>query len=359
MWSGMTSTVLAVGMLVAQGLPARAAGEPESCPPVAGMQSLCGPVNAEDFAPVPGSSLIVASGMVYPQGALYVLEPDAGRWRSIAPGEIRVAPDRRLFPGCAPPDFSTLVPHGLELGRFGGRQTLFVVNHGGRESIEAFEIAASGASLALTWRGCILAPEGTSPNALALLPDGGLAVSNMMNPRLPQAQEAYVHGKLTGNVLLWRPPGHPRAGWLDMPDSVMSGPNGIAASPDGRWLYVNDWGRSQLVRLSRANPAEQPLRVDLPFHPDNTRWAPDGTLLVAGQYVDLAQLGECLKTLCAQPFGVVRVDPATMRVEPLMRFHDVQFGSGTVALQVGSELWIGSYAARRIGRFPLAASASR
>src|SRR5262249_49399912 len=143
---------------------------------------------------------------VYPKGALYVLEPAAGSWRAVAPAEIRVAPDQRRFPGCAPPDFASLVPHGLEIGPFDGRQTLFVVNHGGRESIEAFELAATGAALSLTWRGCILAPEGTSPNALALLPDGGLAVSNMMNPHQPQGQDAYVHGQLTGNVLLWRPP---------------------------------------------------------------------------------------------------------------------------------------------------------
>lgn len=354
---GLTAAVLAIGLLTSQA-SAPAAGPAEACAPVSGMQSLCGPVNAEDFAPLPGSSLIIASGMIYPRGALYVLDSSARNWRAVAPAEIRVAPDRNRFAGCPAPDFAALVPHGLALGPDGGRQTLFVVNHGGRESIEAFEVASAGASLTLTWRGCILAPEGSSPNALALLPDGGLAVSNMVNPRQPQAQDAYVHGKLTGNVLQWRPPGHPHAGWSDIPDSVMSGPNGIVASPDGRWLYVNDWGHSQLVRLSRRNPAEPPLRVDLPFHPDNTRWAPEGTLLVAGQFVDLAQLAECMKTLCAQPFGVARVDPATMRSEVLLRFRDPQFGSGTVALQVGSELWIGSYAAGRIGRFPLGAAAS-
>jgi hypothetical protein len=79
--------------------------------------------------------------------------------------------------------------------------------------------------------------------------------------------------------------------------------------------------------------------VPLGFRVDNIRWAADGTLLGAGQGG-----GATI---------VVKVDPKTLRVREVVRHPDTPaFGAGTVAVEVGKELWVGSYRGDRLAIFP-------
>ena len=50
----------------------------------------------------------------------------------------------------------------------------------------------------------------------------------------------------------------------------------------------------------------------------------------------------------------VKVDPATLKFQELVRNPDIQgFGVTTVAIQIGKELWLGSVRGDRIAIFPL------
>ena len=83
--------------------------------------------------------------------------------------------------------------------------------------------------------------------------------------------------------------------------------------------------------------------VQLDFRADNVRWAPDGSLLVTGQ-------GGTGQT---QTTRIVKINPDTLRVtEVLTRPTTPEFGAGTVATQIGKELWIGSYRGDRLAVVP-------
>ena len=60
----------------------------------------------------------------------------------------------------------------------GETHTLYVVGHGGQEAVEVFRLDASGAAPTFTWVGCVVAPDMVGLNSVAVLPDGGFAVTN-------------------------------------------------------------------------------------------------------------------------------------------------------------------------------------
>jgi sugar lactone lactonase YvrE len=126
--------------------------------------------------------------------------------------------------------------------------------------------------------------------------------------------------------------------------SMASAPNGLEISKDGKWFYVAAWGSQSFFRLSRGETPPKRDTVPLGFRADNVRWAPDGSLLIAGQG----------GTGPMQTTNVVKIDPNTLRVTEIVRHPNSQeFGAGTVALQVGKELWVGSFRGDRIARFPV------
>ncbi len=82
------------------------------------------------------------------------------------------------------------------------------------------------------------------------------------------------------------------------------------------------WGSQSFIRLSRG--ASPPKREEIPlgFRIDNIHWTKDGKLLGAGQV--------------GQDWRVVKIDPATLKVEQIYAQNDMPaFGGGTVALEVG------------------------
>ena len=143
-------------------------------------------------------------------------------------------------------------------------------------------------------------------------------------------------------------------GWKKVPGSESPGPNGIEASEDGRWLYVNLWSGANVTRLSRGQTPVEKEVVDLSFYPDNIRWQADGSLLVAWQR-GLRPDGilECLTTMCTEmSSNVARIDPQTMEVQEIVDYLANEiFFTATAALQVGDEIWIGSMRGDRIARY--------
>jgi len=316
-------------------LPATAA-----CDPDGEVQFLCGPKSPEDLLGVPGSPFVLVSSMEN-EGHIYVADTRDHTTTALFPSETAESElDSETYADCPGPPSSLFRPHGLGL-RPGddGHHTVYVVGHGGREAIEVFALDATGSHPTLTWVGCVVAPQGVSLNSVTALPDGAFAVTNF--------------NMVAGELWEWQP----ASGWSKVPGSSMAGPNGLESSPDGQWFYIGGWGAESLVRLSRGQDPVAKDAVPVGFHIDNVRWSPDGSLLVAGQAADsVAAIGGCLGGAGCEGVStrVARVDPDELTVEQLIDYpsNDLLI-LGTVALQVGDEIWVGAIAGGdRIGRFP-------
>lgn len=310
------------------------------CDPDGGVEFVCGPVNPEDLAAVPESPWVVVSSMA-DEGRLYATDARDGTSRPIYPAATS-APrhDTAAYGACPGPDTSGFRPHGLGLRPGGdGLHTLYVVRHGAREAVEVFELDARGAEPAVTWVGCAVAPDGVGLNSVSALPDGGFVATNFQ--------------RSAGELWEWRP----GAGWTEVPGSATAGPNGVEASPDGRWLYVGGWGTRSLIRLSRGRTPPVVDAVEVGFHVDNVHWAPDGTLLAAGHAGSgpdsiFACLGE---GACGGVTSrVAKILPDSLATEEIVRYpSNEHVVLGTAAIQVGDEIWVGGVGGgERIGRFP-------
>ena len=326
----------------------------QTCDPDGDVQFVCGPVNSEDLVPVPDSAWIMVSGMET-DGHLYATDSrDHSSVVLFPSGAIQQRHNTAMYGAC--PGFVTegFRPHGLSL-RPGQRgvHTLYVVRHGSRESVEVFELDVRGATPALTWIGCVVSPDTVNGNAVAALPDGGIALTNFTRRGDPTVMDSLRAGETTGEVWEW----HPGSGWAVVPGSETSGPNGLEVSPDGQWFYLGVWGSESFVRLSRGQTPVTKEAVELGFHIDNLRWAPDGSLFAAGQGGSAeAVLTDCLgQQQCSEvTLNVAKVNPETLESTELIRYPSSKLViAGTAAIQVGDEIWVGAVGGGdRIARFP-------
>jgi hypothetical protein len=323
------------------------AADASSCAPVGGLSFVCGVTNVEDLVRVPetrwliGSSMRQARAAATPGAALYLIDT-VGKTVSTAVIAIEPAKDGP-FAGCPAPDPTRLGTHGLELrAGEGGMHTLYVINHGGRESLEVFRVDARGATPTIAWTGCLMMPPNTWANSVAALPGGALAISKFADLDT-LSMEPVFRREITGVTYIWKP----GAGFSELPGARLSGNNGLVASEDGKWLWVNDTGRQQVVRFA-VDGSAPPAYAEVGFNPDNLRWAPDGAMLVAGQIIPK---GGSLAAL--NGWGVARIDPKSMGVTPVMTEPGrPEFSNGTVALQVGKTLWLGNFRGDRIAYVP-------
>ena len=271
-------------------------------------------------------------------------------------GPVRNAVWRSCAGACpGSPDPGRFVTHGLAL-RPGAdsRSTLYVVGHGEREAIEVFDVDASGETPVLTWRGCVLTPDGMAANSVAALADGSLLVTIPLLTDVPIAEA--MMGVDTGGVFRWSPGD---AALVPVQGTQLPYANGIEVSADGREFYVASSGLFHVTAYSNTDPAEVLRRTaEFGFVPDNLHWGADGRLITAGLDLHGTACGEFERSLefsleafaaCPRPFTVVAIDPATMQVEVLATGPaNPKFSNITMALEVDDELWIGSFASDRI-----------
>ena len=216
-----------------------------------------------------------------------------------------------------------------------------MVHHGNRESIEIFELDARPKPPVLTWIGCAIAPDPIGLNSVVGLPDGGFVTTNF-SPRTSdaEARTRMMAGENNGELWEW----HPGQEWKIVPGSESAGANGLEISNDGKWLYIGEWGKQAVVRLSRGLTPVKRDAVPVGFRVDNVRWAPDHTLLAAGQG----------GTAPSQTSNVAKVNPNSLKVEQLVSqpYGDV-LTAGTVAIQIDKDLWVGSVRGDRLVIFPV------
>ena len=330
-----------------------------TCESLGKARPVCKFQNPEDLVVLPGDEAILVSEYGAMQGgkagSLSLLSVATEEKKPLfrggdAKGQTALWGDAAC-PGPPGPEFS---PHGIHLAkRSDGALQLLAVQHGGRESVEFFEVLGAGMNAHVVWRGCALAPEDAWLNSVAALPEGGFLTTHML-PR-SAGFEALVDSftdpeSVLGNVYEWQPD----HGYSVMPNTKTLLPNGIEVSPDGTKIFLNASGAGEVWRMNRST-GEIEARAAVPSL-DNARWAPDGRLLVASLLSDTADFAICTNLesgACPLEFQIVAVDPETMETEVLYRGGGPPKGAGTVGLQVGNELFIGSFAGDRVLRVAL------
>jgi hypothetical protein len=345
---------LAVAALSAPG-PGAALAQDASCPADGDLGYVCGINNPEDLLRVEGTPFVLTGNYGTPadhdRGGFYSVDTRTRAVRDL-PLDFSAPPVDEYSSCPGPPNAELFSSHGIDMkreGPAGADRTVYAVNHGGRQSIEVFRLQADSAELRLSWIGCVLLPEAYEANSVAALPTGGFVTTV---PTRSQAELLNAGlGQPTGIVLRWSRTG----GWQPLDAVRLSLPNGILASPDGAWLYIAGYTEQSVAKVSLATGAT--TKVEVPFNPDNLRWAPDGQIFATGQDVEPAVMQfTCVQSdteTCQIPTGVSMIDPTSLRATDL--FHhpgNEHFGAGTSSIVVGDELWIGSTRAKRLLRVP-------
>lgn len=341
-------------------MPAARAGDDE-CGQVGGYSFVCGPVAAEDLVLVPGTKWIIASSMA-PGTPMTLIDSQQKSWTSLYPADApRAVQDMATYAACpGSPDPNNFITHGLHIrAAKNGHSTLYVVGHGGREAIEVFDVDASGSKPVLTWTGCVMTPDGMAANSVTALGDGSLIATIPL--QTGRVIDEGLGGAITGGAYQWSPGD---SGFEMIRGTELPYANGIEVSADEQEIYIATSGGFEVIAYSRSNPARR-LRSTglLTFVPDNLHMDGDGRLLTAGMLIDDPVCGngrgpdkiDFAKFMtCPRPFVAGAVDPQTMAYTDLATSAAIpQFSNITMALQVGDDIWIGTFAGDRIAYRPL------
>jgi hypothetical protein len=352
---GCLALLVAAAAALAFAWPAAAAAD-SGCEPAGEYGFVCGPRSAEDLVRIPGTDWIIASGMIA-DAPIYLVDTRNKAWSELYPGEApRAAQDMETYGACpGAPAPGTLISHGLNIrAHADGGATLYVVGHGGRESIEVFNVDTSGAAPVLTWRGCVLTPGGMAANSVASMADGTLLATIPLYHGVPIS--AAMAGYNTGAVYRWSPG---EAGFTRVEGTELPYANGIELSADGSEFYIASSGAQRVLAYSNTNPARL-LRgsKQLAFVPDNLRLADDGRLLTAGMDVVDPVCGDVKLSsefsleefaACPRPFTVWSVDPQSMEGRALATSPAIEdFSNITIGITVGDEVWVGTFLGDRI-----------
>jgi hypothetical protein len=331
--------------IVAQGPPRGGQVAPPAppCVQAGNTQYVCDQVSPEDLVVVPGGEWVVSTAFAPPGGVRLISVRDKSTTTAYPSATAKDQFDNTTYSTCpgAPSaeQKANMQTHGAAIreGR-NNQHTLYVVHHGTRESIEVFQMNASVRPPALTWIGCVVAPDPIGLNEVLPLADGGFISTDFMARNIntvPGARGRAMAGEANGALYEW----HTGKGWAKIPGSEASAPNGLEISKDGKTLYVATWGDQGFFRLSLGQNPPKRDNVKLGFRADNVRWAPDGTLFVTGQVLDPP----------APATVIVKIHPDTLKVtEILRRPNTPEFSNGTVAVQLGKELWVGTFRGDRL-----------
>jgi len=323
-----------------------------SCDPAAGLTPYCGFKNPEDLVIVPGGEYLLASEMgefmIHPPGDLVLMDLATGERHEI---DINWRTEEQWGAAdCPAPAAELFSPHGIDLmQRTDGRQQLLVVNHGGREAVEFFELAKSADIWKLQWRGCAVPPGDPFINDVAGLQDGGFFVTHMWNKSIPfeKVAEQLIAGDKIGWVYEWQAD----TGFVQVPGSVEQMPNGIAVSADNSKIFVNIYMANKTIRIDRASgEVEGSFSVQ---QPDNITVDESGALWVASHKHDPINQTCTEPGVCLLPFEVVKANPDTLETEIVLSHEGAPMGYATVALKVGDKIYMGSAHGDRLASYPI------
>jgi hypothetical protein len=301
---------------------------------------VCGQQTPEDLVALPGDRWVVASAYAG-TGGINLINVAKRASTTVFPGPtVKAELDKTTYPDCPGPPAGAFTTHGIYVEPGNGPVLrVMAVVHGARESIDVLRVDMRSATPSFTWIGCVIAPEPIGLNAVRGLADGGFITTNWL-PRGggQDAMQKMMAGEKNGELWEW----HTKSGWQKVPGSEAAGANGVELSADGKTVYLAAWGSQSFIRLTRG---ATPQRDEIPlgFRVDNIHFAKDGSLLAAGQITDPN----------ARSSHVVKIDPKTLVARVLMiRPDDATFAGNTTAIEIGKDLWLGSYRGDRIAIVP-------
>lgn len=312
----------------------------------------------EDLAPITGTPWVLVASMRSPDGTsgtLTAIDVSTKTSAQLFPSSFSIPDfDPQTFRACpGAPSAGDFNPHGITFSSDANdRGRLLVVNHGGREAVEIFDVEMKDKKPVLIWRGCAVMPPKTWPNGVATLGRNEFVVTSMYDPDT-DFQERFDRTEPTGRVWKWSPD----AEWSPAVEFEFSAANGIETSADGRWLFVSEWAAKKVHRFSLDGKGEHSV-VDVDFLPDNLHRTQDNQILLAGQKAKPSSLFTCepgRAPACPQGYAVVEIDTDSLRTHRLVDGGSDLFGGGTAAVRVraGSvdELWVGTVLNNRVARF--------
>jgi DNA-binding beta-propeller fold protein YncE len=322
-----------------------------SCGVHGDIEVLCGARSPEDLELAPDGKYLIATEFI-----------DLGRKGAVGAGMALFDLTKKTFTkmavtdepdkawgdaACPGPIDDALVSHGESLAkRRDGKWALYVVNHGGRQSIEMYEVKQAGGSWALVWHGCEVAAH--DYNDVAILPDGGF-VGTYPTGLSSGGAGGPFGGAVTGYVARWTP----GKGESEIMGTRIRYPNGVVVSKDGRYMYLNEFSARQVYKYDlKDDKVLGSVKVD--FLPDNLTWTKEGRLLAAGVKGARGDCPEGSGRPCIQGFGIAEIDPAKMQARVIFdsATHDPLIGGVSVALKVGNSIYIGAFQGDRVVKIP-------
>lgn len=312
------------------------------------LDIFCGTHSPEDLEATPDGKFLIVSQFVNAArgaGAGFALfDPEKETFTKLAfTAEPLKGWGAKKCPG---PIGEALVPHGISLVKSAkGPYELYVVNHGGRESIEMFELMPAGGSWGLVWHGCVVSMQAF--NDVAALPNGGFYATH------PTALQTPGSDLSSGNVSGWVTEWMPGKDEIELEGTRAAYPNGVVASADGHYLYYNAWTGKEVHKYDLKKKRDVKL-LKLDFMPDNLTWTDKGQILAAGVKGSRGECPEGSGTPCIQSFAVAEIDPATMRGKAIFdsKGKDPLISGVSVALQMGKSVYVGAFQGERLLRFP-------
>jgi len=311
------------------------------------MEILCGTHSPEDLELTPDGKYLIVSQFVNgrPGGGMPGLVLFDLARKTYSPIPITAEPRKDWGDAACPgPVGDKMVPHGISLlKRTGGATQLYVVNHGGRQSIEMFELKQAGGNWTLVWHGCAVTMA--EFNDVAVLSDGGFIATHPTSLTQGGGNADLFSGKPSGWVARWTP----GKGEAELPGTRAGYPNGVLVSADGRTMYFNAWTAKEVHKYDLKEGKETGV-VKLDFMPDNITWTRDRKMLAAG--VKGAR-GDCPAGSgmpCVAQFEVAEIDPAKMESKTVFDSagKDAPISGVSVALQVGDAIYIGAFQGDRL-----------
>ncbi|MBT3425103.1 MAG: hypothetical protein HOL98_03895 [Gammaproteobacteria bacterium] len=324
-----------------------------ACRAVDGITPICGFKNPEDLVQLPGTQQLLVSEMgafmTDAPGKLLIYDIAAAQQLDL-PIEWSAGEEVWGDSACTAPEPDLFSPHGIDLSLKGNRLQLLVVNHGGREAVEFFEVIAADEDWTLQWMGCALPPGDPFINDVVALSDGGFLVTHMWNKSI--AFEEVGRRLLAGEKMGWVWEWQAETGFSFVANSQEVMPNGIAVSKDNKKIFINVYMGNKIIKLDRGSGmVEGTFEIR---QPDNVTLDADGMLWIASHQQDpLNDTCTVEEGPCLLPFQVARVDSQTMLGETVLEHEGAPMGYVTVALKVDNEIYMGSAHGDRIARVSL------
>ena len=322
------------------------------CEPVGDIRPVCGMQSPEDIAAVDDDRHLLLAhfgGMHDGTGSLSLFDTQTDQVTPLFPPVDGVVDTSAASWGdadCAPPSLDMFSPHGTHLHQLSdGRWRYLVVNHGGRETIELFELLGHGSSSTLAWRGCVQPAAETFMNDVVGMSNGDLIYTRMFHNAETVEQLLSFVGFNTGDLWRW----NQKAGLRLLPGTAANQPNGLEISPDERHVFANMYFTQELWKVdvdSGELVATAPVA-----NADNSAWGSDGRLWVMTHNDTIANMLACFEqqdAACAAGFEIIAVDAETMATEMVFAHRGPPMGAATVAVPQAGRVYMGSFVGDRL-----------